>query len=321
MKATALPKRPAGQPATNHQNKLAVRCWLQSLAGAWRALSSPAPHACVPLIEEYEPRLLYSADFAASGLALVAGCQVTEQRVLDDSGEFIQNQTSQTNVTVQQHELVIIDASVPDINGLVAGLDTKGRNIEIVILDANKDGIEQISAALAGRTDLSAVHIVSHGSDGHLQLGSTTLASSQLNARSAEISRWGDALTSDADILLYGCDVAAGAQGGAFVQHLASLTRADVAASDDLTGNTALGGNWKLEYQAGSIETRIAVSQAEQQAWMGVLESGGLWLSVANTATTSAGSGALTFNDGQIARFTDPNLALGGGTTAGTFSQ
>lgn len=40
-----------------------------------------------------------------------------------------------------------------------------------------------------------------------------------------------------------------------FIDHLALFTGADVAASDDLTGNAALGGDWELEAAAGTIET------------------------------------------------------------------
>ena len=43
------------------------------------------------------------------------------------------------------------------------------------MLDAGKDGIRQITETLAGRTDISAVHIVSHGADGAVQLGKGSL--------------------------------------------------------------------------------------------------------------------------------------------------
>ena len=46
---------------------------------------------------------------------------------------------------------------------------------EVVILDGDQDGLEQISAALDKFTDGAAIHVLSHGSRGSLQLGSTTL--------------------------------------------------------------------------------------------------------------------------------------------------
>jgi hypothetical protein len=48
--------------------------------------------------------------------------------------------------------------------------------------------------------------------------------------------------------------VAEGEAGQAFVERLAQLTGADVAASDDRTGSAALGGDWQLETRTGGIE-------------------------------------------------------------------
>ena len=64
-------------------------------------------------------------------------------------------------------------------------------------------------------------------------------AARPLFARAAQIASWGDALSADADVLLYGCDVAASADGPALVGGLAQLTGADVAASDDHRGGCA----------------------------------------------------------------------------------
>ena len=56
-------------------------------------------------------------------------------------------------------------------------------------------------------------------------------------------------LAAGADLLLYGCDVAADALGQQMTGTLAALTGADVAASTDLTGAASRGGNWVLEYR------------------------------------------------------------------------
>ncbi len=274
MKRSAVSQQPdEHQQTTAIDHRLKGWRWLRYLDSFWQARLPRAQYARTPLVEEFEPRLLYSTDFATDGLALASSTQITEQRVLDNSGEYVQDQSSKANTTEQRHELLIVDSSVSGIDELIAGLNTEGRSIEILILDANKDGIDQISAALAGRTDLSAIHIFSHGSDGQLQLGSAILNNSQLDARSAEIAKWGDALTDDADILLYGCDVASDAGGKSFVQHFATLTRADVAASDDLTGNTTLGGDWNLEYTSGNIESKLAFTASTQEQWTGLLET------------------------------------------------
>jgi methionine-rich copper-binding protein CopC len=61
----------------------------------------------------------------------------------------------------------------------------------------------------------------------------------------------GDSLTETGDMLLYGCNVAQGEAGLAFINTLAQFTGADVAASDDATG---YGGDIELEIRSCTIE-------------------------------------------------------------------
>jgi len=68
------------------------------------------------------------------------------------------------------------------------------------------------------------------------------------------LAAWREALSPDADLLIYGCSVAAGSDGIGFVHALSELTGADVAASDDATGSAAAGGDWALEVTSGAIE-------------------------------------------------------------------
>ena len=65
-------------------------------------------------------------------------------------------------------EIAFIDAGVADLSVLLKGI---GAGTEVVLLDPAKDGVEQIAAALQGRTDVSAIHILSHGSPGSLSIG------------------------------------------------------------------------------------------------------------------------------------------------------
>ena len=62
------------------------------------------------------------------------------------------------------------------------------------------------------------------------------------------------AMTADGDVLVYGCDVAAGDVGQQFVAALAASTDADIAASTDITGAASPGGNWDLEAHVGDAE-------------------------------------------------------------------
>jgi len=151
----------------------------------------------------------------------------------------------------QRHEVVFVDSKVANYQQLVAGLKP---GTEVVVLDGNKDGLQQIAQYLNGRSGIDAIHILSHGEEGEVHLGSTVLSADNLASKATELSAIGDSLDADGDILLYGCDVAKGS-GEVLLQQLSALTRADVAASTDRTGAAALGGNWTLEAHTGSIET------------------------------------------------------------------
>lgn len=157
-------------------------------------------------------------------------------------------------------EIVFVDSRVEGLQALLDGLRA---DVQAVVLAADRDGLAQIAEVLAGRRGVEAVHVISHGGPGVLQLGSSRIGLDDLDRPELAVVR--DALAADADLLLYGCDVAAGAAGRAFVAGLAERTGADVAASDDLTGAAFAGGDWELEVATGGIEAGVAVG-AEAQA-------------------------------------------------------
>ncbi|MCU0542324.1 MAG: DUF4347 domain-containing protein [Oscillatoriaceae cyanobacterium Prado104] len=165
-------------------------------------------------------------------------------------------------------QLAFIDAGLPDYQTLVDGLQA---DMTVYVLDPAGDELIQISQVLAGYSNLTSVQIFSHGSDGALQLGNTSLNTDNLLGYAGVLQSWAGALTEDADILLYGCDVAEDTVGQNFVHQLATVTGADVAASSDLTGSQALGGNWNLEFSTGSIEASGALSDSAQATYQNVL--------------------------------------------------
>jgi len=166
----------------------------------------------------------------------------------------------------ERGEIAFFDPTVTNYQNLIDGIDA---GTQIVVLDPNKDGVQQITDELRGDR-FSAIHIISHGSPGSIQLGSSALGYDNLTNNAGVLQQWKDYLTADADILLYGCDVAAGERGKALVQQLSQLTEADVAASDDLTGSAALGGDWKLELTTG-VAAPLAFQPEVLEAYDSVL--------------------------------------------------
>ena len=160
--------------------------------------------------------------------------------------------TTSTSSSVRR-ELFIFDASLTNRSTLISALPA---DAEIYLLDTEKDGIVQIAQILQGLTNIDALHIFSHGGAGSLLFGSTTFSHENINSYAATLSQIGSSLSSMGDILLYGCNVGVGDEGRAFVDALATLTGADVAASDDLTGSAALGGDWVLEVESVVVEIR-----------------------------------------------------------------
>ena len=155
-------------------------------------------------------------------------------------------------------ELIFIDTGISNYQSLIPEIALDN---QVFFLDSTQDGVQQINDVLDDYTNISEVHIFSHGAEGSLQLGNTSLNQSTLAQYADELTAWSNSLTIDADILFYGCNVASG-NGGDFLLDIAQLTQADIAASDDLTGNIVLNGDWDLEYQAGAIEAQVLSSQS-----------------------------------------------------------
>ncbi len=240
--------------------------------------------------ERMEPRILFSAD-ALGGL--VAGDPFSEFDAqhpgmnVNESASFLKDvyagsskdadetlvapdKYEPTDVLVeaalvgleQRQEIILIDAATPNYQQLLESMDPDkpGTDYQIFILQSDRDGIEQIGEILGRFEGVDAIHLISHGNSTGLQLGNAWLGEASLDDNADAISSWARALSADADLLIYGCNLAAGESGLRLIDNLADLTGADVAASDDLTGAATLGGDWQLEYTVGDIEGAVAIS-------------------------------------------------------------
>ncbi|RLS53826.1 MAG: DUF4347 domain-containing protein [Planctomycetota bacterium] len=149
---------------------------------------------------------------------------------------------------------------------------------DVLTLDSQRDGLEQIAERLEQLGAVDSVHILSHGDETGFSLGSNWLSAETIELRAQTLSQWQPWLKPDADILFYGCDLAANTPGQQFLQTFGELTGADVAASTDATGVSQWGGNWDLEYQFGVIETPSLSEQIPLFDWKGLLPSAMRWM-------------------------------------------
>ena len=133
-------------------------------------------------------------------------------------------------MTKLHHEILFIDANVSDAQSLI---DELSSDIEIVLLDDKTNVLNQIATFLDSYQNLDAIHIISHGAEGELAFANGVLNNANVNDYATQLQRIGSALSESGDLLLYGCNVAKGDDGLAFINTLADLTGADVAASDD----------------------------------------------------------------------------------------
>ena len=218
------------------------------------------------MVENLEPRTLFSADVVSASLALdfiadnsleqhnwLADTSQSEFSLSNDKGDAypIENSAAHKNFAdvlndseavyssseligfeeqasdviveletalVQSRQLIVIDDRVDDSEALLHDVLNNGDSnteFEIIRIGAGSDGIEAITSALSGQNNQTydAVHIITHGDDAQLQLGATQLNSGNLQQFQSELSSWSSGLSLDADILLYGCDVAQTEEG------------------------------------------------------------------------------------------------------------
>ena len=107
-----------------------------------------------------------------------------------------------TSLLAGRTEIVFVFDDLTDWQTLV---DAAPQGAEVVVLSAAQDGLAQIADHLQGRSGVDAIHVLSHGDVGQVQLGNVRLDSAGVPARSELLARIGESLSVDADILLYGC--------------------------------------------------------------------------------------------------------------------
>ena len=257
----------------------------QHIEAAHSETQTFAPTAETPAAKEAEKE----TESAAKSVAREASTDIETPTI---ERALIPETFAPTNLSA--HEIIFIDAAVSGLQQYI--LDHP--QADVVLLDATKDGMDQIAAVLAGRSDITAIHILSHGSAGQLFLGNSTLDLAGISGKyAADLAVIKAALSDNADILVYGCNVAAGEQGLAFEKALATATGADIAASTDITGAAAKGGNWGLESKIGVIDARsIAATGFDGTLAAAVISITPDSLTVKNAAGTVVTTGATGYS-------------------------
>jgi uncharacterized repeat protein (TIGR01451 family) len=208
------------------------------------------------------------------------------------------------------HKIAIFDSAVPNIPELQDRLPGGTRSI---VIPPNVDGMAFIATQLQDEQGITALHVFSHGVEGRLIVGTSTLDATSMSGRyQSTLQNLKTRFAPNADILAYGCNFGSGPEGGRATALLAQLTGTNVAASTDLTGSAAQGGNWTLERRVGEVQT----ASLEVSTWQSLL-------TVTVTANTNAAALANQIAAGSsgITIVGTPTITTSGNTTfAGTYT-
>ena len=214
-----------------------------------------------PIISALEQRILFD------GAAIATAVDVLDESSFSKSSKdaVSQNDVTKNNAENSVHEaqavksfeknkkeVAFVDVTVKDYQTLV---DEIGEGVETYLVSSMND----IKLILSNEVNIDSIHILSHGNIGEITVGNDILNKNTLSNFDSVLQNMKSSLSENGDILLYGCNVANDGNGEAFINLFANLTDADVAASNDITGNSSLNGDWNLEYKFGTIETQNLV--------------------------------------------------------------
>ncbi|WP_119680974.1 DUF4347 domain-containing protein [Indioceanicola profundi] len=287
-KRAASKARPAGASKSNGFVSLEPRIMFDAamVATAFTAQESVESADALPMDVQLDPALVDDLVPAA----VVASDQPMTAEQVAEMGDTLALMLEASDPGTR--EWVFIDTGI-------AGWETLRDAVQpgatIILMPPDVDGVSFIADLLEGQSGIDSVHVLSHGGPGFVQIGSARLSGESLSQFQEQVARWGAALSAHGDILLYGCQIAEGSGGREFIDAIAGITGADVAASTDMTGAAGRGGNWALEYHSGTIDAATAIDDVSALEFSGLLATETIDF---NSAT--GGTGTINVNTGNF---------------------
>jgi hypothetical protein len=154
-------------------------------------------------------------------------------------------------------DVVLVDSQLADQDLLAAAASDVDNYI---LFDSQNQSAESIIAEVtswAQQQDqkLDSLSIFSHGSEGSFALGTDTISTGSSTVdQEAVWSQLASVLNEGANIYVMACEAGFGDSGQQLLDELATLTGADVFASDDISG---AGGDWALEASSAGSEAEL----------------------------------------------------------------
>ncbi|MDC2969515.1 DUF4347 domain-containing protein, partial [Candidatus Pelagibacter sp.] len=212
-------------------------------------------------IEPLEQRIMLDGAGASTFLDLI---DERNQQFIKTKPNNPENTTENTNsdkeipftniakdkVRNDKKNVVFIDSAVEDYEIITSSFK---ENTEFYLINSNEDGFKRINQILKDRQNIDALHLIGHGSAGQILFGNAFLNNETIDSYKSILTSIGQSLTTSGDILFYGCNVASTEQGEILIKKISEITKADIAASDDITGKD---GDWDLEKEEGFINVK-----------------------------------------------------------------
>lgn len=196
-----------------------------------------------PMISALEQRILFDGAAVATAVDVLDESSFSSNnntQTTTSSNDVTQNNAENSVHEAQavqgferpRREVAFVDVTVKDYQTLVDGVN---EGVEVYLVSS----LDEIKTTLSSQTNIDAIHILSHGNTGEISVGNDVLNSDTLDDNAQLLETMKNSLSENGDILLYGCNVASDGTGQEFINSIATLTQADVAASEDTTGNSA----------------------------------------------------------------------------------
>lgn len=237
----------------------------------------------------------WSGQHVAACLPTIGGANTLGERRALGTGLQVDERSVDGLVS---REVLFVDRDVAHAEMLLAGLRP---GIRAVMLSAAGNALTEIARVLSEYSGLRALHTLSHGEPGAIRLCGERVDFGTLAVHADLLEAVDAALEPDAEIVLYGCSVGAGAVGAEFVAGLSGLFGRPVVAADASVGGAAYSGVWPAPVRAG-----IAFSEGARTSYPGLLPVFSFTtVTTINTVTTltSTESGvtiSASSSDGQI---------------------
>jgi len=165
-------------------------------------------------------------------------------------------------------KLAFFDTAVDGYRGLLKALDpwTQG-----YVIEPGSNGVNSVSRVLGNVSGVQELLIFAHGTSGRLSLGESNLSLVNLPKYADQIASWKASLGEGAAIRIYGCELAAVAEGRILADRLAELTGADVSMASGKLGFISGQPHWALDYHTGTAPVSIPIAAEALEAFRGHL--------------------------------------------------